>query len=148
MLDIFSSILQKLRDTAAEITKAHPETTTKIITADFNTYPEKDPKLYENIAKKLEGLDVGVLINNVGCSYPSALFYHELEELEETKDIFDQMIRLNVSATTHMTRIVAKDMVGRGRGAIINISSAAGRIPIGNPLYAQYSASKAYVVRA
>eukprot|EP01138_Halocafeteria_seosinensis_P010386 gb/GECG01010604.1/.p1 GENE.gb/GECG01010604.1/~~gb/GECG01010604.1/.p1 ORF type:complete len:270 (+),score=19.17 gb/GECG01010604.1/:1-810(+) len=137
---------ERLRDTAAEISKACPKVNTKIVVADFNTYPEQDPELYNNIARKLKGLDIGVLINNVGCSYPSALFYHELEDLEETKDIFDRMIRLNVSAATHMTRIVVKGMVEKGRGAIINISSAAGRIPIGNPLYAQYSASKAYVV--
>jgi 17beta-estradiol 17-dehydrogenase / very-long-chain 3-oxoacyl-CoA reductase len=31
------------------------------------------------------------------------------------------------------------------RGVILNIGSGAGRIPIGNPLYAVYSASKAYV---
>jgi short-subunit dehydrogenase len=30
-----------------------------------------------------------------------------------------------------MTRIVAPDMVKRKRGAIINISSAAGRVPVG-----------------
>lgn len=36
-------------------------------------------------------------------------------------------------------------MVKRRRGAIINVSSAAGRLPTGNPLYALYSGTKAFV---
>jgi len=36
-------------------------------------------------------------------------------------------------------------MTQRKRGAIINISSAAGSLPTGDPLYAVYSATKAYV---
>ncbi len=36
-------------------------------------------------------------------------------------------------------------MMDRKRGAIINIGSAAGAIPTGNPLYAVYSGSKAYI---
>ncbi|RYG49940.1 SDR family NAD(P)-dependent oxidoreductase, partial [archaeon] len=43
------------------------------------------------------------------------------------------------------TALCVAGMVERKRGAIINISSAAGRIPIGNPMYAEYSATKAYV---
>jgi len=36
-------------------------------------------------------------------------------------------------------------MIKRRRGAIVNISSAAGLLPTGDPLYAVYSATKAYV---
>lgn len=55
------------------------------------------------------------------------------------------MICMNVTAATKMTQFLLPGMILRKRGAIVNISSAAGRIPIGNPLYAEYSASKAYV---
>lgn len=138
-------MVQKLKNTQSAFKQEFPNMETKYIVADFDSYPEKDPELYERIKTQLAGLDVGILINNVGCSYPSALFFHELEDQDET--LFDRMIRLNVTAATHMTRIVLPEMVAKRRGAIINISSAAGRIPIGNPLYAEYSASKAYVVR-
>lgn len=37
---------------------------THIIQADFT----KGPEIYDHIAKELEGLEIGVLINNVGMS--------------------------------------------------------------------------------
>ena len=68
-------------------------------------------------------------VNNVGMSYPSALYFHELDTIDPT--IIDNMLAINVNATTQMTRLVVPDMIKRRRGAIINISSAAGRVPIG-----------------
>jgi hypothetical protein len=68
-------------------------------------------------------------VNNVGMSYPSALYFHELDKIDPT--IIDNMIAINVNATTQMTRIVLPGMIERKRGAVINVASAAGRIPIG-----------------
>lgn len=85
-------------------------------------------------AEGLEGLEVGILINNVGISYPGALFFHELEAHVPT--LPRDMVHLNVDSVTQMTALVLPGMVARKRGAIVNIASAAGRIPIGNPLYA------------
>ena len=98
---------------------------------------------YEKLAAKLSNYNIGVVVNNVGTSYPSALYFDELEKYSPglTRD----MINLNVVSTTKMTQIVLPGMLARKSGAIINIASAAGRIPIGNPLYAEYSGSKAYV---
>ncbi len=38
---------------------------TRIIDVDFT----RGPEIYERIAKEIEGLEIGVLINNVGMSY-------------------------------------------------------------------------------
>lgn len=65
----------------------------------------------------------------MGVSYPSALYFDELDGIDPT--LIDNLIALNVNAATQMTRIVIPGMVQRKRGAIINISSAAGRIPVG-----------------
>ncbi len=65
----------------------------------------------------------------VGMSYPSALYFHELDTVDAS--VIDGIIACNVNATTQMTRLVVDGMVKRKRGAIVSISSAAGRVPIG-----------------
>ena len=115
----------------------------KTIAADFSETYESG--LYTRIGEELGDTPVAVLVNNVGMSYPSALYFHELAEYPETEDLAQQLIDLNVASVTHMTGLVLPGMVARKRGVILNISSAAGRVPIGNPMYAGYSAAKAYV---
>ena len=76
-----------------------------------------------------------MLINNVGISYPGALFFHELPA--HAPELTREMVHLNVDSVTQMTALVLPGMVERRRGAIVNIASAAGRLPTGNPMYAQ-----------
>jgi short-subunit dehydrogenase len=63
--------------------------------------------------------------------------------LEVTPDRIDDEIRLNALATIRLVRAVLPGMVSRGRGAIINVSSAMGFQ--GNPFFANYGATKAYL---
>lgn len=92
------------------------------------------------VAPAIEGLEVGVLVNNVGASYDHADYLTAI-----SRESVDQLINLNVIATTYMTKLVLPRMQDRKKGAVINISSAAGSLPTGDPLYAVYSATKAYV---
>ena len=94
-------------------------------------------------AAQLEGLEIGVLINNVGMSYPGALYFEELSAHAPT--LARDLVHVNVDSVTQMTALVLPGMVARRSGAIVNVASAAGIISTGNPFYAQYSASKAYV---
>ena len=48
---------------------------TKIISADFTRMD-----IYKDIAKELEGLDIGVLVNNVGMSYQFPEYFMELPD--------------------------------------------------------------------
>ncbi|CAL5031366.1 unnamed protein product [Urochloa decumbens] len=88
----------------------------------------------------LGGLDVGVLVNNVGTSYPYARYFHEVDE-----ELARKLIRLNVEAVTRVTHAVLPGMVERRRGAIVNMGSGASAVMPSDPLYSVYVATKAYV---
>ena len=65
--------------------------------------------------------------------------------LEGGEDMYDKMFAVNVKAAFFMMQIVLKNMVeNKTRGAIINMSSQAGRR--GEPLVAHYCASKAAII--
>jgi short-subunit dehydrogenase len=83
------------------------------------------------------GLTVEVLINNAG--YGSAGLFHELEGEKEVG-----MVQVNVEAVVALCAEYAPKMVGRGRGAILNVASTAAFQPL--PRQATYSASKAFVL--
>lgn len=90
------------------------------------------------IGEVIEGLDVGVLINNVGISYPYARFFHEVDE-----DLVRNLIKVNVEGTTKVTHVVLPGMLKRKKGAIVNIGSGVASVIPCDPLYAVYSATKA-----
>ncbi len=56
------------------------------------------------------------------------------------------MIQVNVTALTELTRLFAGDMQARGYGRILQVSSVGAFQP--SPMYAVYSAAKAYVLSA
>eukprot|EP01027_Heterolobosea_sp_BB2_P012727 GEZU01018421.1.p1 GENE.GEZU01018421.1~~GEZU01018421.1.p1 ORF type:complete len:371 (-),score=84.75 GEZU01018421.1:225-1337(-) len=131
---LISRTESKLLQLASEIEEQY-NVKTKIIVADF---AKDDRSQYEMIQSGIEGLDVGVLVNNVGVSYDFPQFFHEVpaEKLRA-------MVNVNINATNEMTRIVLPGMVNRRRGAIINLSSGYGVFP--SPMLAVYSATKAYI---
>jgi len=133
---LLSRSQDKLDETAKALREKYPKVEFRTIQADFSLGKE----LYPRLAEELKGMEIGVLINNVGKSYDHAEFLHLLSD----KDV-DDIINLNVLSTTHMTRLVLPQMIERKKGAIINVASAAGVIPVGDPLYTVYSATKAYV---
>ncbi|KAA8533249.1 hypothetical protein F0562_033218 [Nyssa sinensis] len=98
----------------------------------------------EEIAKRIEegikGLDVGVLVNNVGLANPYARFFHEAD-LEMTKSI----LRVNIEGTTWVTLAVLPGMLKKKRGAIVNIGSGSCVAVPSWPLYTIYAATKAYI---
>jgi NAD(P)-dependent dehydrogenase (short-subunit alcohol dehydrogenase family) len=80
----------------------------------------------------LGGLDV--LVNNAGIAGPTALVEHVMPaELDAT-------LRIDLAAMFHCSRRAIPALRANGGGAIINLSSAAGRF--GFPLRAPYSAAK------
>jgi hypothetical protein len=90
-------------------------------------------KLY----RSLDGKEVDILINNAGFGLYG--FFSETPwELEE------QMLRLHVMTVTHLTKLVVSDMISKGAGRVLNVSSLAAFQP--GPLMSVYYASKGYIL--
>lgn len=109
---------------------------TKTMAVDF-TEPEK---IYHDIEKQLTGLDVGVLINNVGMSYSHPEYFVENKDKER---LYADIINCNIFPVTSMCRLVLPRMLEKKRGAVVNISSLSALMS--SPLLTVYAASKAYV---
>lgn len=132
---LVSRSLDKLQAQADELTKKY-SIQTKVIAVDFT----EQKKIYVEVRRQLEGLDIGLLVNNVGMGYKYPEYFAEIEDLDNT---VDNLITCNITSVTKMTAIVLPGMVKRGGGVVINNASASGRIP--TPLLTVYSATKAYV---
>jgi NAD(P)-dependent dehydrogenase (short-subunit alcohol dehydrogenase family) len=73
----------------------------------------------EVIAGVLERLgSIDVLVNNAAVNEPSAI-------VSMTPPVWDRTLAIDVSAPWYLTRSVLPSMMGRGRGAIVNVSSVA-----------------------
>ncbi|XP_029473562.1 testosterone 17-beta-dehydrogenase 3 isoform X1 [Rhinatrema bivittatum] len=129
---MISRTLEKMQKVAFEIEKTTGRQV-KTIQADFT----KDD-IYENIEDNIKGLEIGILVNNVGMlPWPNPCRFLSIPDNDKS------VINCNITSATKMTRMVLKQMEQRRKGLILNISSGVGILP--SPLYALYSASKAYV---
>ncbi|XP_045058875.2 very-long-chain 3-oxoacyl-CoA reductase-B isoform X2 [Desmodus rotundus] len=133
---LISRNLSKLKHEAKEIERLHG-TVTRVIQADFTGGLE----IYEAVKAGLKGLEIGVLVNNVGILYASSP--SKLLDCENVAKRLSDVINCNIMSVAQMTAIVLPQMVSRSKGIIINISSLLGKKPY--PLFSAYSASKAFV---
>ncbi|XP_057949429.1 very-long-chain 3-oxoacyl-CoA reductase 1-like [Malania oleifera] len=127
----------KLKDVSDSIQSKYGKIQIKTVVVDFAGDLDEGIK---RIGEAIEGLDVGVLINNVGISYPYAKFFHEVDE-----ELLRNLIKVNVEGTTKVTHAVLPGMLKRKRGAIVNIGSGAAIVIPSEPLYAVYAATKSYI---
>lgn len=103
------------------------------IQVDLRRY-EDNEKFYEHIRECSRPLEAIALNAGVGVFGD---FARETDLREELG-----MIQLNVVSTVHLAKLVAADMVRRGRGKILITASVAGTMP--TPLEAVYGATKAF----
>lgn len=115
--------------------KNYPGVEVKYIVCDYSNF---DDKAKASVKEGIKGLDIGVLINNVGVSYRYPVYFHELKDEEVAN-----LVEMNINSTTWMTRFVIDQMVEKKKGAIVNISSGSAMYTL--PLLAQYSAAKSYI---
>jgi 17beta-estradiol 17-dehydrogenase / very-long-chain 3-oxoacyl-CoA reductase len=102
---------------------------------DFSQNKDED---YARLKALVDGLDVGILVNNVGQSHAIPVPFIQTPK-EEMRDI----ITINCIGTLRVTQIVAPGMVQRKRGLILTMGSFGGLLP--TPLLATYSGSKAFL---
>jgi len=90
--------------------------------------------LYDEV--KTKGITIDVLVNDAGQGQYGAFISNNIQrELD--------IIHLNIESLVILTKQFLKDMVARGEGRILNLSSIAGKVP--GPLQAVYHATKAFV---
>ena len=80
---------------------------------------------------------ITLLVNNAGVGATQTLVDSDVEQL-------DQMIQLNVTSVTRLTRAVVTAFIRRDRGAIVNIASIAALAP--ELLNGVYAATKSFVL--
>ena len=133
---LISRTESKLKEVKSEIEKAgYKDVEVQYIVCDYGKF---DKAAQDGMKKKLEGLEIGILINNVGIGYRYPRFFHELPDEE-----VQQIITLNIDSAVWMTRIVLPGMIERKKGAIVNMSSGSALYTM--PLLAEYSAAKSFL---
>src|SRR5688500_3158649 len=122
-----------LEELAAELSRQY-QASVRVIAIDLAD-PAAALQLHADLQRA--GIVVDVLVNNAGFGAQGAFAGLPLERQL-------QMIHLNVTALTALTRLLLPSMLERGRGGILNVGSTAAFQP--GPFMAVYYATKAYVV--
>ncbi len=105
-----------------------------VLPADLSL-PETPRRIFQELSA--QNVSVDVLINNAGFGAIGAFDDLPLERQLE-------MIHVNVTALTELTRLFLPPMIQRRRGGILNVASVAGFVPGAG--MAVYYATKAFVL--
>ena len=122
----------RLEALAEELRAAHG-VKVDVMVADV-TVPEQLAAVEDRLRDGAAPVDL--LVNNAGAGGQGAFAEIPLEWQES-------QIRLNVLAPVRLTHAALEQMLARGRGGVLNVSSIAGLQPI--PNVATYAATKAYL---
>uniref|UniRef100_A0A3Q3N2V3 3-ketoacyl-CoA reductase n=1 Tax=Mastacembelus armatus TaxID=205130 RepID=A0A3Q3N2V3_9TELE len=117
-------------DDVAKSLEVEYKVQTKTIAVDFGK-----ADIYPKIEAGLAGLEIGVLVNNVGVSYSYPEYYLHIPDLD---NFITNMINVNMTSVCQVSFASVLN-----KGVILNISSASGMYPV--PLLTVYSATKAFV---
>ncbi len=125
--------LDRLQELREELTKRDPNLNVHCRAVDLS-----QPRDVEELCVWLqhEGIAIDFLINNAGLGDRGAFATAPPERVHE-------MLAVNIVALTTLTRALLPAMTENKRGAILNVSSSAGFLPIRK--MAVYAASKSYV---
>ncbi|HEU0139623.1 MAG TPA: SDR family oxidoreductase [Bryobacteraceae bacterium] len=125
--------VSKLEELAAELANRY-KARSRVIQSDLGD-PDAPPRVYEELGKL--GIALEALVNNAGFGLRGFFAESDTGRLLE-------MMQVNMTALTHLTRLFLPGMIARRSGRILNVASTAGFVP--GPTMAVYYASKAYVV--
>ena len=124
---------QRLNDLRDELRNHNPELNVLVRIVDFRDHGQIDGLIGWLEQEKIE---IDFLINNAGIGDSGPFATSPSQRNHE-------MLQVNVVALTTLTRELLPQMISRKHGAILNVSSSAGFIPI--PEFNVYAATKAYV---
>jgi short-subunit dehydrogenase len=125
--------LERLEELRDELTKRDPNLNVQVRAVDLSRTSE-----VEELCAWLEREKIAIdfLINNAGLGDRGKFAPSDPQRVQE-------MMAVNVVALTSLTRALLPAMIQKKRGAILNVSSSAGFLPL--PGLAVYAATKAYV---
>jgi short-subunit dehydrogenase len=121
----------RLEQLRTELVAGNPALLVNIREADLSNLEET-----MQLAAVLTNEPIDFLINNAGLGD-----HGPFTKADPTR--VNQQIQVNVLALTALTRALLPRMIAQKRGAILNVSSSAGFLPL--PGIAAYAATKAYV---
>ncbi len=124
---------ERLADLREELIKRNPKLNIHVRVVNL-----ADESQIDELARRLEAekIDIDLLINNAGLGDSGPFATSDPARNQ-------QIMLVNMIALTSLTRRLLPQMIARKRGAILNVSSSAGFLPI--PGFAVYAATKAYV---
>jgi short-subunit dehydrogenase len=123
---------QELDSTAAELEQQYG---IRVVSLAKDLFHREAPfEVYE--AVKAQGIEVELLVNDAGQGQ-----YGEFVDTDINREL--DIIQLNIGAYVVLTKCFLKEMVGRGSGKILQVSSIGGELP--GPLQSVYHGTKAFV---
>jgi short-subunit dehydrogenase len=123
---------ETLKTTAVELEKTYG-VQVKCCAKDLSVSSSPD-EIIQSLRSEM--IEINVLVNNAGFGWRGNFAYMELSDALE-------MIQVNITALTHLTRLLLPDMLKHKQGKILNVASTASFQP--GPFMATYYATKAYV---
>lgn len=105
-----------------------------VLPADLSR-PDAPEEMYAELRR--QSVQVDFLVNNAGFGA-----HGPFAEVEAPVHL--DMVQVNVTALTHLTRLFLPQMIERRQGRVLNVASTAAFVP--GPYMSVYYASKAYVL--
>ena len=131
-LIIVARSAEELNSTASALSSQY---NVKVITlAKDLSIKEKPFEVYNEV--RTMGIHIDVLVNNAGQGQ-----YGEFIHTDINREL--EIIQLNIGAYVVLTKLFLKEMVSRGEGKILNVSSIGSKLP--GPFQSVYHATKAFV---
>jgi uncharacterized protein len=123
--------MDRLEALKSTLQARYPQCRVTLLPCDLSNAAE-----LETLIRSIPDQNIDLLINNAGLG--------DLGLLETAPpNKLNLMMQVNMVALTLLTRAALPDMVKRGRGSVLQVSSSAGYLPL--PTFTVYAATKTYV---
>ena len=131
---------QKLKEKQESLMSAYPNSEVKLLVRDMAKCSETG--FFAGIKKELTGIDIAVIVNNVGVAMSSTNVIGE----EGTDEIVENVVKVNTISQTMLTQLFIDQLNKRSaKSAIIDVSSicsvlSSGYIPVysGTKIFSKY----------